>query len=178
MKKQILVLLAVIGFLMSSCDREELYPDSPYFGLASAKCNGNKWKANIYSISSRSSQNHLSIIMRVHNKQGYARETIVFEGIEKRVGYTDSLISQTEPILKYARYSTLAADGNVGCDYYNVLDSSSNYLILSKYDEKSGKIEGSFNVLFIIDKTRDKCDTTAPDTIQFTEGVFFTKIQD
>ena len=183
MKKQILILLAIISILVSSCNDDELHHIIPYFGFAKAVKTGRNWQPYIYALNDPGDKNYLYISMNIHNKQGFIRETLSFHRVAKREGY--NAIKSQEIIVDadnenniryYSSYYTSMADGDVICGSYKVADSTdvAGHVIVTKYDEKSGVIEGTFEVTLI---KRQSCDPTAPDTIHFTEGVFYTKIQ-
>ncbi len=122
--------------------------------------------------------------MAIYDKQSIVRERLRFNIISKKEGYnfikSKEIISNADNennIRFYSTYYTYAADGDATCSFYQVDDSVevAGYVDVTKYDEKSGIIEGTFEVTLVKERS---CDPTAPDTIHFTEGVFYTKIQD
>ncbi len=184
MKKQILVLLAIIGFLVSSCSKEEIRLSKNYFGTAQVFKNGNKWLPYIYSTTNVQEKEYIQLEMAIYDKKSVVRERLRFYIVSKKEGYNP--IKSREIIINadnennvrfYSSYYTYAADGDVGCDIYSVADSTENAgnVIVTRYDEKSGIIEGTFEVTLVKESS---CNPTAPDTLHFTEGVFSTKIQD
>ena len=183
MKKQIMILLAIVSIL-ASCSEDEMRLNIPYFGVAQALKNGEKWKPLIYATHNRREPDYIYITMDIYNKQGFERESLSLDRIPKKVGRSfikaRDIIEDFEDennIRHYSSYYTLVADGDIICSSYQVDDSVevAGYVDVTRYDEESGILEGTFEVTLVKDRS---CDESAPDTLHFTEGVFYTKIQD
>lgn len=184
MKKQIIILLAAMSFLVSSCSKEEIQLNRNYFGVVQALKNGEKWKPLIYATQNRREPDYIYITMDIYNKQGFERESLALHHVPKREG--SSLIKPRDTIENfedennirhYSSYYTSIADGDVTCSSYQVDDSVevAGYVNVTKYDKQSGTLEGTFEVTLVKERS---CETNALDTIHFTKGVFSTKIQD
>ena len=119
--------------------------------------------------------------MNIHDKNGYKREALSFVWIKSEKGYNDiptPLVTE-DSAFYYSSYATLIADGDVLCDFYHVIEipTLSNRLIVTDYDENSGRIQGTFEIAYIKDRVSD-CNPTAVDTVVFKEGIFSTKIKE
>jgi hypothetical protein len=183
MKKQIIILLAIVSILVSSCSKEEIRLNRDYSGVAQALKNEKKWKPFIYATHNRREPNYIYITMDIYNKQGFERESLALHHVPKKEGMSlikpRDIIENFEDennIRHYSSYYTSIADGDVTCSSYQVDDSVevAGYVNVTKYDEKSGKIEGTFEVTLVKERS---CETDAPDTLHFTNGVFSTKVQ-
>ena len=183
MKKQIIILLAIISIL-ASCSKDEINLRIPYFGEVRTLKNGKEWKPLIYATHNKREPNYIYITMGIHDKQGIRRESLTLDRVPKKVG--NSFIKPREiienfedenNIRHYSSYYTSVADGDVGCASYQVDDSVevAGYINITKYDDKSGIIEGTFEVTLVKERS---CEPDDPDTLHFTEGVFSTKVQD
>jgi hypothetical protein len=183
MKKQIIILLAIVSIL-ASCSKDEINLRIPYFGEARTFKNGKAWKPFIYATHNKTEPNYIYITMGIHDKQGIRRESLTLNRIPKKVG--NSLIKPRDTIENfeyvnnirhYSSYYTLVADGDVLCSSYQVDDSVevAGYVNVTKYDEKSGVLEGIFEVTLI---KEGSCDTDLPNVLHFTNGTFSTRVQD
>lgn len=183
MKKQIMILLVMINFLVS-CSKDEIHLSKNYFGTVEVLKNGNKWQPYIYATTNVQEREYIQLEMAIYDKQSIVRERLRFYIIAKKEGYNPIKSKEIIPnadnennIRFYSSYFTYAADGDVGCDIYFVADSTENAgsVIVTKYDEASGALEGTFEVTLVKESS---CNPNAPDTLYFTEGVFSTKLQD
>ena len=183
MKKQIIILMATISIIVSGCSKEEIQLNRNYWGEVQASKNGEVWKPYVYATNYTRDADYATIEMATYNNDNIARENLSFSKIAKKVGYNSIKsrevidVADENNILYYSSYYTLVADGDVICSSYQVDDSVevAGYVDVTKYDEESGILEGTFEVTLIKDRS---CDENAPDTLHFTEGVFYTKIQD
>ncbi|WP_375559690.1 hypothetical protein ACE193_18450 [Bernardetia sp. OM2101] len=184
MKKQIIILLAILSMLVSSCSKDEIQLSKNYFGTVEVLKSGQKWKPLIYASVNVQESQYIQLEMAIYDKKNIARERLRFYIISKKEGYNAVKSNEIIPdadnennIRFYSSYYTYAADGDVGCDIYSVADSTENAgnVTVTKYDDESGIIEGTFEVTLVKESS---CNPNAPDTLHFTEGVFSTKIQD
>lgn len=77
-----------------------------------------------------------------------------------------------------ARYTTFCCDGDVVEDRYIVLDNDTNYIELTTINSETGEIKGNFEVTLVRDPDDDVTNASLPDTINFTNGNFHTKVLD
>ncbi len=188
MRKQIIILLAILSVLVSGCNKNKeevkIQLNRDYFGNAQALKNSELWKPLIYATSNVKEPNYIYIEMAMYDKQSIQREVLSFSKVAKKEGYnaiknkdTIENVYDENNIRYYSSYYTLVADGDVICSSYQVDDSTevAGYVNVTKYDEKSGIVEGTFEVTLIKERS---CDTDLPNILHFTEGVFSTKIQD
>jgi hypothetical protein len=80
-----------------------------------------------------------------------------------------------DPNKPIAKFSTTVG-GDATCDWYNVIeeDSVNNYIQIDSFDSATGKVSGIFSVKLAVELP--KCDPSAPDTLFFSNGIFYTKI--
>ncbi|WP_375559693.1 hypothetical protein ACE193_18465 [Bernardetia sp. OM2101] len=184
MKKQILVLFVLMSCFLSSCNDEKIQLSKNYFGTINVFKNGENWQPLIYASQNRKEKEYIVLHIEKPDRQNIIRESLYLHAISKRKGY--NLIKSKEEIddfpyenniRRYASYYTHIADGDVGCASYQVDDSVeiAGYVNVTTYDESSGRIEGTFEVTLVKERS---CEENAPDTLHFTEGFFSTKIQD
>lgn len=170
-----LEIILCILFALASCDNELKIPNY-YSGTASADFNNNNWTALIHGVNSN---DEITFHIQIANfdSDNIMREALDIVHIPKMVGsYTLSTNFNEETGV--CLYKTLAADGDVGCDTYYLVDSPEyeNTLVISKFENNGRNIEGTFELTFYHIRPDDKCDSNAPDTIKFRNGVFKTKI--
>ena len=184
MKKQMIILLAIMSILASSCSKEEVQLNRNYIGTVQVLKNGEKWKPMIYATHNVREPDYIYIEMGIYDSQSIQREILSLHRVGKKEGYnsiknrdTIENFQDENNIRYYASYYTSAADGDVGCASYQVDDSVevAGHVDVTRYDEESGILEGTFEVTLVKERS---CDKNAPDTLHFTEGVFYTKIQD
>lgn len=60
-------------------------------------------------------------------------------------------------------------------DYYRVLETEVNHLVIESINQEKLEMKGTFNVTFVIDH-RSVGSTLLPDTVRFTKGTFQTRI--
>jgi hypothetical protein len=182
MKKQIIILLAIVSILVSSCSKEEIQLNRDYFGTIKVLKTGKEWKPLIYASHNTKEKEYVVLHIEKLDEQNFVREGLYLHRIAKKIGY--NVIKSQEKIENFPyvnnirRYSSYYVTNiDVICSSYQVADSTemAGFVNVINYDESSGKIEGTFEVTLI---KKESCDTNAPDTLHFTEGVFSTKIQD
>ncbi len=185
MKNLILILLVILVSLLSSCDKEEVNSQVVDTGYCNALKNGAEWSGKIILGTSHRNEDELYIAIKVYNKDNILRESLFFSKISKGLGSNPMKkrgildVDDTNNVLTYASYYTSILDGDVGCDSYQVADSVevAGYVNVTKYDEQSGVVEGTFEVTLVKEFGCDS-EPNAPNTIHFTKGVFSTKVQD
>lgn len=176
MNRYILIYMAAIIFI--GCKKD---PNKDlYYGTAYATFNGKAWSAGKVRCASNIPcyKGKLGFDFSVYNRQGFRRETMVFEKIPIAKGnYSINQLNYNDPLCKdtvaIASYSTLQDDGDVALDFYNVIPSLNNYFAIDDYNERTKELRGSFSVTF---KIFSRQDPNSPDTIRVTNGSFYTKI--
>ncbi|WP_338769309.1 hypothetical protein WAF17_09575 [Bernardetia sp. ABR2-2B] len=184
MKKQITFLLTTLCILMSSCSKEEVRLNRNYWGEVQVLKNGETWKPFIYATTDVKNSEVIYVEMGYYSKQGISKEVLTLSQISKRIGFNSIIsdkvgtdIQDENNIINYSSYYSLIADGDVICSSYQVDDSVevAGYVNVTKYDAESGILEGTFEVTLVKDRS---CEENAPDTLRFTEGVFYTRVQE
>ncbi|WP_338769311.1 hypothetical protein WAF17_09580 [Bernardetia sp. ABR2-2B] len=172
MKKQIIILLATLSILTSGCSKEEVQLNRNYWGEVQVLKSGEVWKPFIYARTDFTSENHIYFEIASYDRRNIMREVLNISKVAKKEGYN------TIRNIRYnASYYTLGAGGDVICGAYQVDDSVevAGYVNVTKYDAESGILEGTFEVTLVKDRS---CEENAPDTLRFTEGVFYTRVQE
>lgn len=175
--RYIIVLFISFGILGLKCKKDP-YADI-YFGNGNATVNGNtiyfnKARANLIN------SNPDSISIGLEKWEGGIKK----EGISFfRVKVSNNIPQTTHKAvnglnLLISNYVTVIADGDVVCDFYNILeaDSAQNYITITSYNSTTKEIRGIFQGTYLIDPNRTKCNPAAPDTIRIRNGEFYTKI--
>lgn len=177
--KQIIILLFLSLFIFSKCKKEKDEVKNNYFGYAKAQINGQPFEGKarggfLY-------KNPDSLMLNFERWEGLIlKEEIGFikaakSGRQKVYKQDYTQITQTKLT---SLYGTFSDDGDVICDHYNVFeaDSITNHLTITSYNEATKEVAGTFDVTYIIDAARQKCNPSAPDTIRIRKGEFKTKI--
>ncbi|MDX1719239.1 MAG: hypothetical protein R3353_03705 [Salegentibacter mishustinae] len=183
MKKIVLVMLS-IGMLLSCSndDEDNRLTESPNpidSGLARAQKNGKDWQSHIYAIQRNETSDYFGIILSVYDGEGIRRQSLGFINLEKdTLTATVKRSSNTDDRLNAAIFATLAADGDVLCDVFEVYepDSLTNTITITEFNEQTKEVSGTFNVTFIKDTERRPCDPDAPEFVRFTNGEFHTEL--
>lgn len=165
------IILCII-FALVSCDDKFEIPNY-YSGTVTANLNNKNWSALIHGVNYDQDSFHIQVAN--FDSEKIKREVLDLVNIPKESGvYT--LTSNFVDLS--AIYMTLAADGDVGCDTYYLVDNGEyeNTLTITKFENGGQNIEGTFKLTFYHIRPDDKCDNNAPDTIKFRNGVFQTKI--
>lgn len=168
--------------VFAKCKKKVPEPDTKYFGYAKAEINGvivNYNKVNgrlLYNLED-------SISLNLEKWDGLILKQAI--GIQKifkltnllqRIYQYDYTATRIEKLS--SSYYTLRDDGDVLCDIYNVHqpDSLQNHVTITSYNSQTKEIWGTFQATYLIDTTRLKCRSNAPDTIKIRNGEFYTKI--
>jgi hypothetical protein len=180
--RKLTILFMYLLFL--SCKSEDI---DPYTNgvVKEALFNGRPWGNSKLrsSYEKHTCSKSLGLLITLYNSQGFERETFNITKIPLVVGrfsikkYTYNNIGclPDSPDV-YATYGTSQADGDVGKDYYDILESNkeTNELVISKYDEKGRYVAGEFNATFLLkrkpDGTKNYFDSV--DTIRITKARF------
>lgn len=116
--------------------------------------------------------------MEWYSKEGFKREELFLKKIPLKAGkykvipYTPNC-QMTDPI--YAIFYTSISDGDVLGDTYTILPAYDNFVQADNYDAYTKEIRGKFQLKFVV--TTKASGHILPDTLQFTEGRFYTKIK-
>lgn len=158
-------------------------------GEATALKNGVEWQSHVkgYALSGHL-DGALRLNLPVYDNNGYEIERMSFllrpwdPGTYNLIRF-DPKAGHQPP---YGSYATSMQHGHLTCDYY-YLDTTAakNYLTITSYNPKSGKIEGEFELSVEIDPPKlgpspqePKCDPAAPDHITFTKGKFWGYVEE
>jgi len=175
MKK--LILFTIIAYLFS-CAADDNILDN-YWGTVSAEINGEQWTARIVATNNVLSHDLFNIGCDVFNDELLRREFLLIRSIPRSLGvYQVANRDINELESTYSYYETLALDGDVGCDYYDLNDefAETNIVNVTRFDDNGSLIEGTFHLTFLIEDAINKCNPNAPDTIKFRNGRFQTRI--
>ncbi len=190
---KILNWFALIMLLFVSCNKDDI-PPNPTWGNMSVLMNNEKWadryaggQGTIYGGSYRWTEpcqaQYYDLVMYLYNSNRFLRESLSFnladfEPGTKATGQYKILKNQWQcdsVATVYSGYGTIAEDGDVVQDVYDVLETEDNFLQIESFDANSREIKGTFQVTFIITR-RSTEPSTLPDTLRFTNGKFHTKI--
>ncbi|MFN2458273.1 MAG: hypothetical protein ABR502_08750 [Chitinophagaceae bacterium] len=176
--KSFLLCATVLVFISCKKNKDEF----KYFGTASAMFNGRAWQASKVrcGINVPCYKGKLGITFYVYNRQGFLRESLIFEKIpiEKKSfllfprNPADMTCADT---VATAGYFTSQDDGDVALDAYKAINSIDNYFTIEDYNERTKELRGSFSVTFEIFRRQDP---NSADTIRVTNGKFYTRILD
>ncbi|MGB3467197.1 MAG: hypothetical protein WBA74_18085, partial [Cyclobacteriaceae bacterium] len=76
-------------------------------------------------------------------------------------------------------YTTVLDDGDVGGDFYDIdRDGFDNWVQITEYDQKNGRIRGQFEIHLILAENQGNIEPNAPDRIDFIEGTFDVRAPD
>jgi hypothetical protein len=190
----IVALLILITLYFSGCDFGRYFPPTnPSLGTLTAKMNGNNWNKtykNAYQVIqcalvSQSTvfpckNREMDIISELYSQEGYLRQQLCFIKIPRYIGRhkivpaVSQHCNELDPV--YGELFTLNQDGDVLGDVYNTLESADNFIQIDQFNEKTGEINGIFQLTLVIERRGD--ESRLPDTLRFTEGKFHTKILD
>jgi len=180
MSKYLYCLLA-ISLVFYACEDDE----PSVFGTdITAFKNGAFWTGQIYGGKTQGINGKLcelptvDIAINKFNNAGFWRESLVFGKIYPIIGTYTLEITQACDVdtLAGANYYTLQDDGDVLGDTYEVLESEDNFIAITAVNDAQTAISGTFQVTFVLDDSRPKVIPSAPDTVRFTNGEFFTRI--
>ena len=168
------ILIVVFAGTLYSCQSKfEIFP----FGTASAKLNNALWVADDIRVSPNAScyKGRLGINLTKHNSNAVS-QTFFFHNVTAKVGtykvYPANSSDPCKDTLIYSSYDTTIG-GDVAKDYYIALSSTDNRLQITDVNINKGRIEGTFDVTYIV---FTKQDALSPDTIRVTNGQFRAKI--
>lgn len=168
-------------FFFISCGDDDLMPPveeepSPYWGEISALKNGEPWTASIYATinDTHGAENWLHLIVSLFDETDIPREGLSFVKIPIGTGTYPVFFAdiQEDDGKAGALHSILDFDVLLAA-YYPIERDSTNVITISEYDEASGEVKGAFEVIFVVDW---KSESSFPDTVRFTNGVFHTRI--
>lgn len=169
-------------FVFAKCKKEIPDQEGNYFGYAKAEINGvvvnyNKVRGTLlYNLED-------SISLNLEKWDGLIlKQAIGIQKIFKRTNSPQRVYPHDYSAVRIEKlsssYNTLRDDGDVLCDVYNVYqpDSLQNYVTITAYNSQTKEIRGTFQATYLIDTSRVKCYSNAPDTIRIRNGEFYTKI--
>jgi len=186
-----------ISFLIASCVYHDIGPPRTW-GKLKVFLNNEPWDFNNrypgggqfvsgghYGPSPACKTEYYSVGSILSNADGFERESFFIElaaippGTKGRFEITrtptDGELPCVDEPLATSRFFTLAQDGDVGQDVFDVLESEDNYIEIKNFDAKTLEIKGAFQVTYVI-SSRSTEPSSLPDTLRFTEGSFETRI--
>ena len=180
--KNIIILLTYLLFL--GCQNADIDPYTNGI-VTEALYNGKSWENTKLRLSyeTHTCSKSLGLLITLYNAQGFERETFYITKIPLAVGsfsikkynYNNIGCLPDSPDV-YATYGTSQDDGDVGKDYYDILENSKevNKLVISKYNGKSRYISGEFSATFLLKRKPDgtKYYFNSVDTIRITKARF------
>ncbi len=179
---KIIALIFLIGFC--SCNKEKKRKKLPgtYFGNSIATKNNAKWASDYIRTTADTScyKGKLGIEFLKANDKGFLRESLILLNISPKKGSykiypSSNYINPCIDTFAKGLYVTSLDDGDVQGDVYNVLPTENSNITITDYNITTKEISGTFQVSFIITV---KFNPSAPDTLRFKGGVFYTKILD
>lgn len=183
--KKITILFVHLLFL--ACRNGDI---DPYTNgvVTGATLNGKPWEnTKLRMVFLRKCTNSIELNITVNNSQGFKRESFSFFKIPLKQGdyavkkyLYDNIVCLPDSLLNTKNissfYGTSQDDGDVGKDYYDILESSKeiNKLVISKYDGKSKYISGDFSATFLLKRNANgtKRYFDSVDTIRITKARF------
>lgn len=179
MKKAVIISCFLI-FIFATCKKDPL--EEKYFGYAKAELNGTVVNFNkVHGALFYNSEDSPSVSLErwdglVLKESITIMKMFKVTNIAQRIHKYDYTVARLVKLS--SAYDTFRDDGDVGCDKYNVYepDSLQNYITITSFNSQTKEIKGTFQATYLIDQSRPKCRTTAPDTIRIRNGEFYTKI--
>ncbi len=153
-------------------------------GQASAKINGNPWKAAVWVMNKGEKFNILLEKMQKLEQDWVPQEAISLLLIDKRLDSVQNLFIRDSVVSTapgtatkgYGSFYTRAENWDVLCDFYDVIevDSLNNWVKIDSQQEGFKEVRGSFEMKLFRTKICD--DTKYPDTLHITDGRFHFKL--
>jgi hypothetical protein len=103
--------------------------------------------------------------------------TVVNLNTQKLInGDSVSIYAPWNAIDAYGSFGTAQSDGDVGCDFYEIIesDSTNNWVRIEKQSNEYNEVWGSFSMHLY--RTRTCSSTIYPDTLLITNGEFHFKL--
>ncbi len=193
--KKIAILLLLFPFLLINCEKDSLFselvrvflPGPKTHGEATAIKNGTDFEASAYAVEEDWSEGTFSLLFYTYTEEGYHREILGFNEIPHRKGnYILGNASSYNDGIAGASYGTLADDGDVGEDHYDLMEEmEDNYIEVTHIDTVAREVEGTFTASFyitspsrMISNPVRKRNPENPDHIKFSDGWFKVKFID
>lgn len=129
--KNYIFITVVFIMIITGCDNNNCTGNSDYEHYFTAKVGQENWEGECYLDFSKEDKQNLFLIP--DNQESYLIIMIDFTGVGEYA------ISDSSAILM----ETVGGDVSIG-EYYSI-NNTDNKLIIDKYDEIAGTIEGSFN---------------------------------
>jgi hypothetical protein len=177
MKKLILV-IAVTSFFLS-CRKKEVIDLSQY--KASAYLLGAPWQASRVEFSVEANNtlwfgiskfNELNELRQQISLQNLtvSKDTIFLKTWKKSTNWV------TDPITPTASFSTFLSDGHVLGYGYDFLEDKNfkSWVVLKKVSEE--EISGTYQVAFVLKESFTSVKNVLPDSLYFTKGEFFARL--
>jgi hypothetical protein len=178
MKKLILAVVAVIYFFLSCRKKEEI--DITQY-KATGYLLGAPWQASrvVFSLAAN---NTLSFGIVKYNELGELRQSISLQNLNISKDtiflktWKKSANWVTDPITPTAIFSTFLSDGHVLGYGYDFLEDKNfkSWVVLKKVSEE--EISGTFQVAFVLKESFTSVKNTLPDSLYFTKGEFFARL--
>ncbi len=166
-----------------SCNIKELF--NPFKGNAEAFLNNSKWEASEikYDFIGLCAEGMLWLNLSKSYESTQIEESISFSQLPQKEGRYNifpSYIDNKYPTIdcNHIQITALFSStigGDALKDLYHVLEVDSNYVEVTEFDSKKKEIKGTFCITFVI--SRRGFQSTAPDTLRFTEGRFHARVR-
>lgn len=180
MKTLYIGLLGIILILGNACGNKNGEGVSPrsYFR---AELNGKDWEGSVKGGFNGENEWYLGAVVYADKQQLIHREVLGIYSIPLHKGkfiLKHDKNDSTTLGLPGSNYGTLKDDGDVACDYYDLLlsDSINNYIELTEVGTEQKRFKGRFSVTYLRTNT-NICDETKLDTLRFRNGEFFLKLK-
>jgi len=164
-----------ILLIAASCEK-----DDAQISKVQALKNGVEWEGSIIAKVSILDSRKLHVRMEAPLPKPYS-ESFSFHQIPKKTGFFTVLShrKKTDPKEQETIISSyhMSVGGDAGVNDFELDESKTNYLEITRYDAQLGIVEGRFQLNYFITR-RSTYDGDAPDVVQFTDGHFKVKIRD
>ncbi len=160
----------------SNCKKDKpITPEFPEgrWGYATAKRNGEDWKATCKSFFDKENPDHWRIGLAVHLDNYYFLGGLEFTNVPAAIGnhtVTKSVLWEYEGVR--AHYGLSDADVSLG-DYHVLNGAEPNFFTVDSYDSVSREIKGRFELTMLVSR---RPDPSAPDTVRFMQGTYHTRL--
>ncbi len=177
------ILLIIPLLLTTACKEEEEYvpiygPGPQAYGKAAALKNDKAWYSSGYAERYKKENTaYFGILLDTYTIEGFHRENVCFSDIYLKKGSYELRKKMTNIYEGYvgAIYATLADDGDVLEDWYNLDEGAKdNYLEIIAIDTVEQQVEGRFTATFEV--RQPKRNRNNPDRVKFSNGTFSVKI--
>jgi hypothetical protein len=162
--------------LITSCLKDNLHQPDIYWGTASAEFNGDSLAFRPFCDTDGL---YLGITLDRYRSNDILQYHLNFGHIQQQAYVIDSLAAYNNSGANTREFVTLLsllADGASVGNIYKPLESEENTLEITSWNALNNEIKGKFHCTFVLDPDWQVNDPSAPDTIRFTKGDFYTRL--